>query len=101
MSTIAKEFKAVDISDAPELLRLAEEVRASREPRLLRRNGEDLAVLTPLAHAPRRRHTRTKTSADLETFRSSAGSWENVDTDRLIADIYASRERSTRPPIEL
>jgi hypothetical protein len=97
---MAKEFKAVEIGNAPELLRLAEEVRTSREPRVLRRNGEALAVLTPLAHAPGRR-TRTKTSADLETFRSSAGSWKDVDTDRLIADIYASRERSTRPPVEL
>jgi hypothetical protein len=98
---LAKELKAVDISDAPELLRLAEEVRASREPRLLRRNGEDLAVLTPLAHAPGPRRTRTNTPADLEAFRSSAGSWEEVDVDRLIADIYTSRERSTRPPVEL
>jgi hypothetical protein len=98
---LAKEFKAVDISDAPELVRLAEEVRTSCEPRVLQRNGEDLAIITPLAHAPWRRRTRVKTAANLEAFRSSAGSWKDVDTDRLIADLYASRERSTRPPVEL
>ena len=95
------ELKAIDISDAPELLRLAEEVRATREPRVLRRHGEDLAVLAPVPSAARRRRGGAKTPAELEAFRSSAGSWNDIDTDRLIADIYASRERSSRAPIEL
>jgi hypothetical protein len=96
-----REFKAVDINDAPELVRLVEEAHTSREPRILRRNGEDVAILAPIDQAPRRRHVRTKSAADLEAFRSSAGSWKDVDIDRLIADIYTSRERSTRPLVEL
>lgn len=101
MSALATEFKVINIDDAPELVRLAREVRATREPRVLRHAGEDLAVLTPLASAPKRRRGRTRTLADLEAFHSSAGSWREVDTDRLIADIDASRERSTKPPVEL
>ena len=42
-----REFRPVDIGNIPELLRLAEEVNASKEPRVLRRNGEDLAILMP------------------------------------------------------
>ena len=44
---------------------------------------------------------RVKTEADYEAFRAAAGSWKDVDTDRLIEDIYESRRRSSRPPVEL
>ncbi len=40
--------EALDISDAPELLRLVEEVRETNEPRILRRGNEELAVITAL-----------------------------------------------------
>lgn len=50
---VAREFKSIDVSNAPKLLRLAEEARASQEPRVLRRDGEDLAVVRPIK--PRRR----------------------------------------------
>ena len=97
---MAKELKAIDISNAPELLRLAEEVRSSREPRVLRRASEDIAVLAPVA--PRRRSSRKRTKADYEAFLASAGGWkELIDTDRFLADNYESRRLSSRPPIEL
>jgi len=96
---MAKELKAIDISNVPELLRIAEEVRASNEPRILRRENEDLAILTPTKRP--RRSARAKTQADYEAFRSAAGSWKVVDADQLIADIYESRRLSSRPPVEL
>jgi hypothetical protein len=43
--------QARDITDIPELSRLADEVRATRRPRILRRGNEDVAMLVPLAHA--------------------------------------------------
>lgn len=94
-----RKLRAVDISHVPELLRIAEEVRASGEPRVLRRRGEDLAILTP--PKPRRKPTRARTSKDLDAFRSAAGGWKDVDTDRLLADIHADRRVSDRPPVEL
>ncbi|MBI4493911.1 MAG: hypothetical protein HY690_14055 [Chloroflexi bacterium] len=98
---MARELKVIDVSRVPELLRLAEEVRGTNEPRLLRRDGEDLAILMPARRSPKRPR-RAKTRADHEAFLSSLGGWEGVvDTDRLIADIYESRRRSTRPPVEL
>jgi hypothetical protein len=45
---MAKEFVPVDIGDRPELLRLAEEVRSSRTPRLLTQGEREVAVLMPV-----------------------------------------------------
>lgn len=92
--------KPIDISDSPEVLRLAEEVRRAGEPYVLRRDGEDLAVVVPLPR-PRKPRVKKPTKADIEAFRSVAGSWADVDTDKLIEDIYETRRRSNRPPIEL
>ena len=97
---MARERKAVEIGDMPELLRLAEEVHDSEEPRVLHKNGRELAVLMPVKPPATRRTRRKKTEAELEAFRSAAGGWADIDTDKLIADIYESRDISTRPPVE-
>lgn len=97
------EARPIDISDAPELLRLAEEVRRTNGPRLLRRDGEDLAFVMPLPRSRSKHRPRNaKTEADYEAFRSAAGGWKDlVDTDKLIEDNYKSRRISTRPPVDL
>lgn len=87
----------VDVDDAPDLRRLAEEVLATNTPRVLRRGGEDIARVTPL---PRRRGRKVTTPADDEAFRAAAGGWKNVDVDRFLQDNAASRAQSTRPPVE-
>ena len=93
-----KSPEVIDISDAPELLRLAEEVRSSKTPRLLKRGDEPIAEIVPVRRRSRR---RSPTAAEREAFRSSAGGWKDlVDTDKLVADIYESRRISSRPPIE-
>ena len=98
---MARRLKHIDISRLPELLRIAEEVRNSSEPRILRRDSEDVAILMPVK--PTSRHAkRVKTKADREAFLASAGSWKGiVDADRFIADVYESRRHSSRPPVEL
>ena len=98
---MARAVQVVDVSDAPELLRLAEEVHRTHEPRILQRDGEALALLVPVGPTGARRPRKRRTSADEEAFRSAACSWRDVDTDRLIADLYDSRRRSIRPPVEL
>jgi hypothetical protein len=98
---MARELKAIDISNSPDLLKLAEEVQASETPYLLRRDGEDIAMLVPAPAASKRRGTPGKSEADMAAFWSSFGGWKDVDTDRLINDIYESRRISTRPPVEL
>ena len=48
-----KEVETVDITDIPELLRLAEEVQQSQQPRLLTRGQEELALLSPVEPHPK------------------------------------------------
>jgi hypothetical protein len=91
----------IDISNFPDLVRIAEEVKATRTPRILKRDSEPVAMLMPVGSAIKHPNKGKKTKADYEAFRSAAGGWKDVDTDKLIKDIYASRKISTRPPVEL
>jgi hypothetical protein len=97
---MSRTLKYVEIDDAPDVLKLAEDVNVSNEPVVLRRNGEDIAVLEPM---PRSRKPHRATPEERrEAFRSAAGSWKGiVDGDKLIAEIYADRRRSNRPVPEL
>ena len=90
--------KSIDVSDAPEILSLAEDVRRAGEPRVSRRGDEDLAMVIPIRSVKKRRQ---KTEADYAAFRGAAGGWADVDTDKLIDDIYEDRRRSTRAPVDL
>ena len=51
---MAGDPRPIDVSDSPELLRLAEEVQRSNRPHLLKRHDEELAMIIPL-RPPRRR----------------------------------------------
>ena len=46
---MASEPVALDVTDMPELLRVAEEVNATGEPRILRSKNRDIALVTPIA----------------------------------------------------
>lgn len=107
---MAKPMKSIDITNTPELVRLAEEVQAAGEPYMLRRDDQPMVVVMPVTAAsiprpkpPAKRRLKPKklTDRDIEAFFAAAGSWADMDTDRLIADIYADRRNSNRPPPEL
>jgi hypothetical protein len=51
---MAREPVPLDVSNTPEVLRLAQEVQVSGRPRMLRQGRENLAVLMPV-YTPRRR----------------------------------------------
>jgi hypothetical protein len=46
---MATEMSHTDVTNTPELRRLAEEVQASKKPRVLSRDNEDLVIVQPLA----------------------------------------------------
>ena len=105
---MAKPMKSIDITNRPDLVAVAEEVRATGEPRLLRRNDEAVAIITPItsvrtrppkAPAGQRLKPRKMTEADIEAFFAAAGSWADVDTDKLIEDIYAARRVERVPDV--
>ena len=96
-----KHRRSVNITSIPELLHLVEEVRRNKRVIVLTAKDEDVAVLSPVTRRHRPSPGRKLTEADVAAFRSAAGSWSDVDTDRLVEDIYQSRERSSRAFIEL
>jgi hypothetical protein len=96
-----KNLPAIDITNHPDLLRLAEEVNATKSPRKLMRENETLAVVMPVGTTLPSKKKRAKTKADYEAFKAAAGSWKDMDVEKFKADIYASRRLSTRPPVKL
>ncbi|MBA4181508.1 MAG: hypothetical protein C0506_13035 [Anaerolinea sp.] len=92
----------LDISAMPELRRVAEEVARTGRARVLTEGGRVVAKVVPLRKSPSRKlKPRPATPEQLAAFRSAAGGWKDVDTDRLVADIYSSRDQVGRPHIEL
>lgn len=89
---MAKEMRSIDISGVPDLVSIAEEVRTTGMPRILRRNGEVMAMVIPIMSGRKRKARRTRVKADYDAFLSAAGGWKGlVDADKLLADIYESR----------
>lgn len=91
----------IDVSRLPDLLRLAEEVRETKKPRMLTRDRETLAMLMPVGKPAQKPGKRKTTGANYEAFRAAAGGWKDVDTDLLLKNIFATRRQSNRPPVEL
>jgi|SRR5581483_371393 len=68
VNALKTSYPPVDLAAIPELARLADEVRATGEPRVLRQEQDGVEVVIHLAPAPRRRVARAPrgrpTSAD-------------------------------------
>ena len=97
---MARVPEPIDIDDVPELVRLADQVRDSWEPCLLRREGEIVAALVPRQVAEDLGLPWPLSAEDVAAFQSAAGGWKDVDTDKLIEDISARRGRPVRPSVE-
>lgn len=87
---------SIDISDSPELLRLTEQANESGKPVVLRRGDEVIAVLRPPLRRPGWKR-KPPTEEQMASFRSALGSWADVGTDTMFAQIYECRERSMLP----
>lgn len=97
---MVKDHEIVDISGMPDVERLVDEARRSQEPVLLHRGDEIVAEIVPVS-SPSKRPMKKRTKEGRDAFLASAGSWKDIDTDQLIADIYESRRISTKPPVDL
>ena len=80
----------LDISNMPDLVRLAEEVAITKKPRELKRDNQTVAVLTPVAPAK-------KAKTVYEASLAAIGSWSDLDADELIANIHRWRKEGSRP----
>ncbi|MGH2534608.1 MAG: hypothetical protein ACRDJW_20280 [Thermomicrobiales bacterium] len=89
---MVSEPKVIDIDEPVDLDHVVDEVRETNEPRILRRNGEYVAVVTPIRPADDHSPGRVKTPEDYEAFRRSAGGWQGlIDADEFIKETYERR----------
>jgi hypothetical protein len=96
--------RVIDIEDKPDLLRLVEEVRDTQDELVIREEGEEIAILSPVQPRHRTKERREITEADIEAARSAAGSWKGlIDADKFIEEVYERRKAwfRSRPPVEL
>src|SRR5438067_2423908 len=56
----------IDITNMPELVKIAEEVEATNTPRELRRENKPVALITPVTGAKKATKQKAKTKADYE-----------------------------------
>ncbi len=91
---------SVDISTLklPDLLRLGEEVKATRTPRILKRDSEPVAMLMPVGAVIQRSHPHQRsiwTGYDPQRVRAalkqSAGALQGVDREELLSDLANQR----------
>jgi hypothetical protein len=96
---MVQEAERIDISNMPDLVRLAEEVARTRKPRLLTRGEEEVALLTPARSKKRKKSVMTPAQRD--AVLASVGGWVGlVDPEQLKRDLDAARGDDS-PPIAL
>src|SRR5947209_907601 len=97
----------IDITNIPELRHLVEEMRASKQPRLLKQDRESVALLMPLGTTLK--HQQPATQEDIWTdynagkvriaLAQSAGTLAGVNRESLLTDIRNQRsQESTHRP---
>jgi len=85
---VSKELLDIDVTNAPELARVAEEVKATNTPRVLSRNSEPIAMVVPIRE---RCAPQGPTEADIAATMSSAGTWADVDAEALERQLREGR----------
>src|SRR3954452_6833016 len=124
VTAMAEPARIIDIGDNPDLVRIAEEVRASREPSVLRRANEDLALIVPMppdtaqaarpaweqaldaaiwrdtgVHQPPALWAHYDPQRVRSALRASAGALAGIDRDGLLAELREARgPDSSGPP---
>jgi hypothetical protein len=91
---------SIDVSDLPDLKRVAEEVRDRQEPIVLRSGDAEIAVVTPIR--PPKGHPDWKpTQEEIDAALSAFGGWKGlIDPEEFKARVREGRG-SNRPPLNL
>ncbi len=88
----------LDITNIPELVRIAEEVEATKKPRVLKRDNTPIAMLTPVK---KNQSHQARQKAIKETL-ALAGAWGDRDWHEVEAELDRIRHSSKpTPPFEL
>ena len=87
--------KTIDVSNLPEVRKIAEEVDSSNEPRVLRRGVKDLALVTPLRRGRGRARGKALTADDplmsLVAFGSSGLGDVSENKHEYLAEAYETK----------
>ncbi len=90
----------IDASNLPDLLKVAEEVSITQTPRLIKRNGETLAMLMPTGKtaAHRDKHDmwiHYRPEQVRTALQQSAGALQGVDREKLLSDLTMQRDQES------
>jgi hypothetical protein len=106
---VVSEVQSIELADIDDLAALVDDVRRSGRSRILRRDGEDVAVLMPAGNEANRRSRSTRraqpTVAEVKRsqagIKAAIGSWKDVDADTLKDELRSQRNIATRPSVDL
>jgi hypothetical protein len=87
-------LRKIKVAADSELGKLVDEAR--RHPVLLEKDGA-VYSLTPHSSDPDDLWTGYDPNNVKKAIAATAGSWKDLDTDKLIADIYRARKEGSRP----
>ena len=88
----------IDITNMPELVRIAEEVEASQQPRVLKRDNTPIAMLNPVK---KQQSNQAKQQAIAETL-ALAGSWSDLDLEEMLDALdHIRHDSQPTPPFKL
>jgi hypothetical protein len=89
----------IDVSDSPEILRLAEEVSRTGQRRVIGRDGQALAVIIPaVGDSPSDDlWAAYSASAVQAVIGELAGVLDAADADAMLDELYRAREEGSRP----
>ena len=88
----------IDITNIPELVRIAEEVEATKKPRVLKRDNTPIAMLTPV----KKNQSHQAKQKAIKATLALAGAWGDRDWNEVEAELDRIRHSSKpTPPFEL
>ena len=91
---MAADITPIEISNYPELLRLAEEVEATNKPRLLKRDNTPIAMISPVK---KKQSSQAKSKAIKEAL-ALAGAWGDRDWNEVETELDRIRHCSKPTP---
>jgi len=88
----------IDITNIPELVRIAEEVEATNKPRVLKRDNTPIAILTPVT---KKQSSQAISKAIKETL-ALAGAWSDFDFKEMLNTLdHIRHDSKPTPPFSL
>ncbi len=89
------------LNNLNDLFHLVEEVNSTKQPRILKRDNETVAMLIPVGTPIKPEKKRANKKAIEDTL-ALAGSWSDLDWDEMIRELDRIRHQSKpTPPLDL